>query len=361
MKKPSFRVVTRLPQKTSLVAQAAAAILEEIETGRWIGSLPGEHDLRAQLHVSRRTVRAALKQLARRGAIKCRHGRRREIVNQGARMKLTSSRVLILMPEPLPASSPLAVFLIDTLREHLMQAGYVLETHASRVPFRARTPRELESLAKTLHPAGWVLLGSTESMQRWFATQGLPCVVVGSRYEGIALPSVDRDFGAVCQHAVNQIVARGHKRLVLLSPRPASAGDVITAVRFREAVNKVGGLEGTIQEHDGSVVNICALVDKLMSRAQSPTAFLVCRAHHVLTVMGHLLSTGVKIPNDVAVISRDDDSFLQDVVPTVARYSHNQNAFASKVSHVVMEMVRGQLRTQDYRIMPLYIPGNTLG
>lgn len=353
--------MNRLPQKISLVAQAAAMILDEIESGRWIGSLPGEHELCAQLHVSRRTVRAALKQLSRSGAIKCRHGRRREIVNRRARKKPVSNRVLVLMPEPLQAVSPLGVFLIDRLREHLMEAGYVLETHASRVPFRARTPQELESLAKTLHPAGWVLLQSTESMQRWFVTRGLPCVVIGSCYDGIALPSVDRDYGAVCHHAVNQIVARGHKRLVLLSPQPPSAGDVITAAGFREAVGKVAGLEGIMQEHDGSVASICAQVDKLMSRAQPPTAFLVCRAHHVLTVMGHLLSTGVKIPSDVAVISRDDDSFLQVVVPTVARYSHNRSVFASKVSRVVMEMLRGELRTQNYKIMPLYIPGKTLG
>lgn len=350
-----------LPQKMSLVAQTAAVVLDGIASGRWIGSLPGEHELCNQLHVSRRTVRAALKQLSRNGAIKCRHGRRREIVNRRARKKVMSNRVLLLMPEPLHAASPLVMFLMGRLREHLMEAGYLLETHASRVPFRARTPQELESLAKTLHPAGWVLLQSTESMQRWFATRRLPCVVVGSRYDGIALPSVDRDYGAVCQHAVNQIVARGHKRLVLLSPQPSSAGDVMTAAGFREAVSKVAGLDGAVHEHNGSVASICAQVDKLMSRAQPPTAFLVCRAHHVLTVLGHLLSTGVKVPDDVAVISRDDDSFLQDVVPTVARYSHNQSVFAAKVSRVVMEMLRGELRVEDYKIMPLYIPGATLG
>lgn len=356
--------MNQLPQKISLVTQTAAVILDKIQKGRWIGWLPGEHELSAQLQVSRRTVRAALEQLSRSGAIKCKRGQRREIVNRGRlKKKIASNRVLLLMPAPLPASSPLAVFLIDQLREHLIEAGYVLETHPGRLPFRARAPLGLESLAKTQNPAGWVLLQSTEPMQRWFAARGLPCVVIGSRYNGIALPSVDRDYRAICQHAVNQFVVRGHKQLAVFIPQSDAAGDVFTVTGFLDAIAKtrVAGVQGTVQEHDGSMASICAQVDKLMSRAQPPTALLVCRAHHVLTVMGHLLSTGVKIPGDVAIISRDDDSFLHDVVPTVARYSHNQSVFASKVSRVVMGMLRGELRTKDHKIMPLYIPGKTLG
>lgn len=362
-RKGSRLSANQLPQKISLVTQTAAVILNKIQEGRWTGWLPGEHELSAQLQVSRRTVRAALEQLSRSGAIKTKRGQRREIVNRGRlKKKVASNRVLLLMPVPLPASSPLAVFLIDQLREHLIEAGYVLETHTSRLPFRARAPLGLESLARTQHPAGWVLLQSTEPMQRWFATHGLPCVVVGSRYNGIALPSVDRDYRAICQHAVNQFVARGHKQLALITPSSDAAGDVVTMTGFLDTIKKINeaGVQGTVQEHDGSIASICAQVDQLMSRAQPPTAFLVCRAHHVLTVMGHLLSTGVKIPNDVAIISRDDDSFLQDVVPTVARYSHNQSVFASKVSRVLLGMLRGELRTEDHRIIPVYIPGKTL-
>lgn len=355
--------MNRLPQKISLAAQTAAVILEEIEAGRWVRSLPGEHELCAQLHVSRRTVRTALEQLSRSGAVKCSHGRRREIVSRRSiPKKSASNRVLLLMPAPLQAFSSLVVFLIDHLREHLMESGYVLETHSNRMPFRGRAPIGLESLAKTIRPAGWVLLQSTESMQRWFSARKLPCVVVGSRYNGIALPSVDRDYGAICQHAVNQFVARGHKRLVLLSPQPRSAGDDMTITGFLEAIAKVRSREvhGIVQEHDGTIPKICAQVDALLSSPQPPTAFFVSRARHVLTVLGHLWSSGLNVPRDAALISRDDDSFLSDVVPSVARYSPNQGIFAKKVSRVVMEVLRGEVRTLDHRIMPTFISGKTL-
>src|ERR1019366_9294331 len=78
------KAMNRLPQKISLVAQTASVLLEEIQGGRWVGSLPGEHALCAQLHVGRKTLRAALEQLRQEGRLKCERGRRRMIVSRGA-------------------------------------------------------------------------------------------------------------------------------------------------------------------------------------------------------------------------------------------------------------------------------------
>ncbi len=78
--------------------------------------------------------------------------------------------------------------------------------------------------------------------------------------------------------------------------------------------------------------------------------------------MSHLLLQKLNLPREVALISRDDDSFLESIVPTVARYSSNPTIFARKISRMVLEMVRGAaLSRTDTRIMPTFIPGQTLG
>ena len=123
--------MTRLPKKISLVAQTAVAIREAISLGRWKRRLPGEHELCSQLHVSRRTVRAALDQLCYDGLVKCCHGKRREIINQHlVRLPPASSRIVFLTPVPLQTLSPFGIFLIDRLREHLAEEGYLLEIHS---------------------------------------------------------------------------------------------------------------------------------------------------------------------------------------------------------------------------------------
>jgi DNA-binding LacI/PurR family transcriptional regulator len=354
----------RLPQKSSLVTQTAAIVRQEIESGRWTGWLPGEHELSAQLHVSRRTLRAALERLGREGVIRCQHGRRREIIlRRPRRRKAAEKRIVVLLRGPVLSLSPFVAFLIERLRKQVMEEGYLLEIRGSGIPYQARASQGLETLARTLDPAGWVLHGSTELMQRWFATRHLPCVVLGSVYNAIDLPSVDWDYAAVCQHAVNQFVAHGHRRLVLLNPQPAAAGDVMTAVGFRDAMArvKVAGVQGSVQEHRGSVASICARLDALMSSPQPPTAFIVSRARHVLTVLGHLMSIGKRVPKDVALIARDNEAFLEDVVPAITRYSHEPGLFASKVSRLVMDMVHGEGRVRSYKIMPDFVRGQTLG
>jgi LacI family transcriptional regulator len=356
--------MNRLPQKISLVAQTASVLLEEIQGGRWVGSLPGEHALCAQLHVGRKTLRAALEQLRQEGRLKCERGRRRMIVSRGAAgTTRRAMRVVLLMPAALQSLNPFVLFLVDQLREYLAEEGYQLETHKSPALYRARIPQGLENLSRTLHPAGWVLLQSTETMQKWFAARQLPCVVVGSRHVGVKLPSVDVDYDAVCVHAVNQFVSRGHKQLVLINPQAAAAGDVRTEVGFREAVaqTKASGIQAEVVKHDGTISSICRQVNGLMARPHPPTALLVSRAQYFLTAVTSLLSSGVTVPGDVALISRDNDSSLEAIVPSVARYSQNPKTFAATASRLVMEMIRGMGKIAEHKIMPDFIRGQTLG
>jgi LacI family transcriptional regulator len=356
--------MNRLPRKIPLSVQTSIAIMEEIAIGRWDQWLPGEHELSSLLHVSRRTVRAALEQLRRDGVVECRPGTRREIIRRKPEaLKPASSRAILLTPVPLHLMNPFSIFLIDRLREHLGAEGYSLEIHAGREPYRTRRPQQLKKLEETLRPAAWVLTQSTASMQHWFARCGLPCVVVGSSYPGVALPSVDFDYAAVCRHAVGQFLARGHRRIVLLNPRSRAAGDMKGEEGFLQAVKNTStsNVEATIDYHDGTVANVRSRLEALMRLKERPTALLVSRAHHFVAVLGHLLVNQFRVPDDVAVISRDDDSYLENIVPLPARYSGNPELFASTLSRVVLEAISGRKPATEHRLMPKFFPGQTLG
>jgi DNA-binding LacI/PurR family transcriptional regulator len=352
-----------LPQKISLVAQTASVLKDEIRAGRWSKDLPGEHELCGLLHVGRVTLRRALRQLEREGWVRTSQGKRRRIVHRRSlAAPARSDRVMLLTPVPWQGLPPQIVFWIDGLRGHLSEAGYHLDVRENRACYTGRPEGALESLAKRSSVAGWVLSQSTARMQRWFAQRALPCVIAGSRYEGVSLPSVDRDYWAISRHAVGAFLARGHRRLALLNPLPVLAGDRESEGGFKEGLQThAGDAGGCIIYHNGTVGDICAKLELLLKRRQPPTGLLVARAHHVLSVMSYLLARGLRFPRDAALISRDDNAFLESMLPSVARYAHSPIILARTISSVVLTMVRGGAEPKDHRIMPRFIPGQSLG
>jgi hypothetical protein len=355
----------RLPQKSSLVAQTAAILKERIQSGEWHKWLPGEHELCAQLRVARMTLRGALRQLQRSGLVRARQGKRREIVARKRRaLPVASGPVLLLTPVPLYVLPHLHVFCANELREALEKVGFHFEIHAERGLYGHGCGAGLERLMEQLRPAGCVLLSSTEKMQSWFSRRRLPCVIWGSKHAGVELPSVDKAYRAICRHAVGLFLARGHRRLVLLNPESGAAGDLESEEGFREGVaqHKQKDVEANVVRHRGTPDDLCSALAALFERRVPPTALLVSRAANVLTVMGCLMRRGLRLPEDVALISRDFEPFLEAVVPSVARYVVSPESMAHRISAAVLEMVQtGLVSAANYQIMPQFTPGDTLG
>lgn len=354
----------KVPQRVSLVTQAVSILKDNINTGFWSGQLPGEHELCEHLHVSRVTLRKALSELQRESWVNSSRGKRRLILPRPRPSSATTNRVILLTESPLHLLHPFTIYWMDCLRAHLSEVGYQLEIHTGQAAFGANATRSLAQMHKQFHPAGWVLYRSNERMQQWFSAQSLPCVIAGSRHRNVSLPSVDVDYRATCRHAVGQFLARRHTRLVFLNPESGAAGDLESELGFLEAAQAARNeaVQATVVRHDGTVAGICKKLDFLLARPQRPTAFLVSRPAYVLTTLSHLLRKKLALPQDLAVVSRDDDSFLESIVPTVARYSSSPTIFARKISRMVLEIVRGAaLERADTRIMPTFVAGQTLG
>jgi len=348
-----------------LVAQTAE-VLRKHFSSRPVGEkLPGERDLSQQLRISRPTLSAALELLEREGLLHTRPCSGRVIAGRFSRgpRGVISRDVALLVPIALTAVEPRVLFWIDELRKALAKEQHQLEVLCRPGLYSARPQRRLEELTSRVNPSAWVLVVSTCAMQEWFMARRLPAVIAGSPYEGVRLPAVDRDHAAACRHAVGQFVARGHRRVALLAPRIAAAGDLKSEAGFVAGGTAAGaGVETIVARHDGTVEGVCTSLDRLLARQQRPTAFLIAQARHALTALGYLIQRGLRFPETAALISRDHDSFLDDVVPSVARYRVDPVAFAQKLSRVVLELTSGgNPPPRQHLLMPRFIPGRTLG
>jgi LacI family transcriptional regulator len=345
---------THLP-RPSLSSQAATVLRAEIEAGAWGERLPGERLLAERLGVSRPTLRAALDSLAGEGWLKRRQGLPTRVLRGGSTTAERAAVVRVLTPVPLREMPPLTVCWLDELRERLGTAGHSLELVVRPVPSNGRAGRVLAHLERS-HPGGvWILHLAPEALQRAFAARGLPALIAGSAAAGVALPSVDLDYRAVCRHAAGLLRAKGRRRPVLLLPDTAAPGDAESAQGFLE------GFPGArVLRHDGTAAGLCHQVRNACGGRQGADAFVVGRSAHALTVLTHLLGEGQRVPRDVSLIARDGDAFLAHAVPAPARYASDPRSWAATVTRLVLRLAEGVRTRSQHRLMPDFVAGGTL-
>jgi len=357
--------VPSLPQRQSLVGQTVACLQSGIAGGEWRDWLPSERVLCALLQVSRNTLRAALVQLRREGRIRSVHGSGNQILSNAVirRTGAQSPDVALLTPEPIERLRPMQSLWIDEMRGLLSERGMRLRVFSGRHFYAPNPGPNLEKLV-TRNPHGcWILMLATEEMQRWFSRRAIPCIVAGSTFPGLDLPFRDLDHRAMCRHAAGVLLGLGHRWLVMLAPQSRRAGDVAGESGFLEGVRQSRHAEADalVVHHEDTVAGVTHAVRRILKLLPAPTGWLVVQPHYYLAASSRLAGAGVRIPEDISMISRDDDPFLSFVVPMPARYGVSPHVMARNLLRPVLELMKGGAVAQrGGLIMPDFIKGASI-
>jgi DNA-binding LacI/PurR family transcriptional regulator len=343
---------------------ATARMREAIASGLWRERMPSEAVLCRELHVSRRTVRAAIAQLIRENWLQGQgRGSPPAIIAQKPLMMPVCQRGVIryLSPRPKEENDHASQVVENAVREYLGQEGFHLEFECRRDIYQRFSAKRLEGLTSQANTAAWLLLHSTPAMQKWFASSGLPCVVTGSCHEGITLPNVEFDFFESSYHAFHQLLTNNGRHLVMVAPERRNASEKAAVRGFLAAAERFPRIQVSVTRHDGSRSGICRSLEPLCKSANRPTGFLVMLPEHALTTLGFLYSKGIRVPEDASVISRTSSQFLDFCIPTIAHYAIDCVKFGEAAAALALEVVRhGPGRLRSVKLLPSFIPGQTM-
>ncbi len=318
------------------------------------------------LEVSRSTLRRALVQLKRAGTVRSEHGAGNRIMRLDARkhVPLRSHDVALLVPEPLERLRPTQILRIYEFRAMLSERGCQLHVMHGRQYFRPTPGPALEKLVRQ-HPHGcWILMLANAACQQWFARQGLPCVIAGTRHAGVDLPFRDLDYRAACRHAAGVLLALRHRRLAFIAQESPFAGDIESEAGFVDGVRSSRHMNATatICRHNATAASITQALKRLMAPSAHPTALVVPNSYHCLAVVSGLARLGWRVPEQVSVISRDEDPFLSFLVPEVARYVVSPHARARSLLQPVLELLEGgTVSKRAAWLMPQFVRGASVG
>lgn len=249
------------------------------------------------------------------------------------------------------------------LRSAIEAKGFAWQFVHTALPTGRRGAETLARITSIPTTAGWVLYCASEETQRWFATRGLPCVVLGGCFPGVPLLNVEFDARAIGRHAGNEFIRRGHTRLAIVRPSLLLAGDEDCAAGLREAVGRAQRpAEVLYLAYEPTVEGIRQTMERTLTRPYPPTAFLVAQPNFVWPVMGCLQRAGRRIPRDAAVISRADDLFLRTAIPTVACYLHDGARLGGTAGRLLLSLLKpSSYPLTNRRLIPEFVGGESLG
>ncbi len=352
-------------QRISLPELVARSLREGIDAGRWAASLPGECELCRELQVGRDTLRKAIALLVSEKRLVLGGRGRRHHIERSSKpppTRLATGRVIrILTPLPPHMLGETHLAICDSLRERAERAGYRVEMELRPHIYRLREPAELARLHALPETAGWVVLFSTEAMQRMLLKRGIPAVLVGPPYPGVGLPAVWPDTAAVARHAAGLFHARGHRRVAYLHGEQPTLGSERAGLMFAEESARLG-MRAHILRFGSPERAWSMRFDAVLALRPRPTAVLCAGSYLALGLLCRLQNEGLRVPRDISVVSLWPEGFMQHTVPALATYRVDSADMGRKIARLLLRRITGGSGEHDgIALLPDFQSGGSVG
>ena len=332
-----------------------------IKEGRWSGCLPGVVRLAGECDVSTGVMRAALRALETEGVITADGlGRCRRIVppDQGG-MALSQLRVALLLHD----------FTQDTdsilweIQRDLEAAGHIVSVaKKSQIQLNYNVASIIRMVNETPTDA-WIICAGSRELLEWFATQSVPSIALYGRSGGLPLARTGPDKAPAYLEATRQLIAHGHRRIVMITlagRRKPIPGTIERLVLAEIRAHGIPTGSYNLPDWEETPEGFNALLERLF-RTSPPTALIIDETQKLIAAMQFLARRHIDVPGKVSLVSPDSDKELKWCHPSIAHMEWNTDLIVRRVVRWVAAVRKGNHDQKTINFPATFVPGGSIG
>ena len=344
----------------SIAEQVAAYLREEIISGHWTGVMPGKNHLAEKLGINKKTVVIAMNQLEREGLLEGQgSGRSRKILLTPGKKTVASMKIAFLDYNDQDQKQDFMIHLHHKLKE----AGHHSFYHPQSLIKLGMKVSRIRKMVKSVKADAWVVGAGSSEVLKWFSEQPAPAFALFGRMNGLPIAGTKPDKATPIADATRQLIALGHRRISLLAqtarrlPEPGHSERV-----FLKELESHGIQTSTynLPDWDDSTEGLNQALDALF-KATPPTALILDEAPLLIAAQLFLLNRGLRVPQDVSLISTDNDPHFSWCTPSIAHIHWDNRPVVRRVVNWASNISRGKKDIRQKLTPAEFIAGGTIG
>lgn len=189
----------------------------------------------------------------------------------------------------------------------------------------------------------------------------IPVVLIDRYYEDTSLPYVTTNNYQGGLDATRHLLSRGHTRISCIQGVQSSMPNKERVRGYMKAMEDEGLAQDIdIIGNEFSVQNGYLETKLLMSRAQRPTAIFALSNTIMLGALKAIREAGLRIPEDVALISFDNNLYMDYMTPSITRISQPVEDMAKLAVKILLDKIKGASNCgSQLRLSPIMVAGES--
>lgn len=313
--------------------------------------LSSENELARQFAISRQTVRTAIGILEEQGVLRRVKGSGTYLSDH--RHPGQQSRIAVITTY---VDSYIFPKIIQGIEEKLFERGYSVQ-----IAFTNNTlEREKNVLADIISRddvAGVIVEGTKSGLPnpnlglyRKIQARNIPILFINTYYQELSVPHVSLDDVQAARKAVDYLIGKGHREIGAVLKLDDGQGR-LRYLGYLQAMDAAGypvtdSRMVWIDTDESKQLAYCT--DKILNRLESCTA-LFCYNDQIAFQLVRLLGDhGIRVPEDVALISIDDSDLAIHSEVQITSLPHPKEKLGAKAAELLLRMIDSGKAVDSY-------------